>query len=345
MTTPGIVLLVYSLIVFCFYVYALTGGADLGTGAWSLFPPRQRSDSYRRLIREALTPVWEAHHVWLVIVVVLLFVTMPTAFSAMSVALFIPLLLTLIFLVLRGAAFAFSAYADGDVCSSAIWTLTFGVSSLAAPFMLGVSVGSILSGTIRVDPASGWVASNFVSSWAATFPIVAGLFMTASVLHLSAIYLTLETTDPSLQEDFRQRAGITGSLTAGLLLLSLWTASSGARLLFEHAVKGTFFWVFVFLIGLSLVGDMAGLYLKKYGWSRLMAWTFVTILMGAGAAAQYPYILAPDLSLSVAAAPASVLWPITIAVLLGTVFIVVPSFGALYFIFKRHAFRRTTKTN
>ena len=87
--------------------YVLTGVADFGAGAWYLAACGERTSAQRRLIDRALAPIWEANHVWLIVVLVLLFVAFPSAFTAIMTTLHIPVTLLLIGIVLRGASFAF----------------------------------------------------------------------------------------------------------------------------------------------------------------------------------------------------------------------------------------------
>ena len=91
-------------------VYALTGGADLGVGLWHFFAGGPRKEAQRRALREAIAPIWEANHVWLIFVIVVLFSAFPRAFAALSIALHVPLALGLVGIVFRGSAYAFRAY-------------------------------------------------------------------------------------------------------------------------------------------------------------------------------------------------------------------------------------------
>src|SRR5829696_109108 len=68
--------------------YAVLGGADFGGGIWDLFASGPRKDQQRAAIAHAMGPVWEANHVWLIFVIVLLFTAFPPAFAALSVGLF-----------------------------------------------------------------------------------------------------------------------------------------------------------------------------------------------------------------------------------------------------------------
>src|SRR5712675_1711616 len=83
-------------------LYALMGGADFGGGCWDLFAAGPRARRQRELIADSIAPIWEANHVWLILVIVLLFTAWPVAFGAMMTALHIPLTAMLLGIVFRG---------------------------------------------------------------------------------------------------------------------------------------------------------------------------------------------------------------------------------------------------
>ncbi|HEU5447784.1 MAG TPA: cytochrome d ubiquinol oxidase subunit II, partial [Acidimicrobiia bacterium] len=110
--------------------YALTGGADFGAGFWDLVAGGpQRGSAQRKLIEHAIGPVWEANHVWLIFLIVLLFTCFPAAYAAASIALFWPLHLVLIGIVLRGTAYVFRAYGWTDAGIQRAWSRVFGAAS------------------------------------------------------------------------------------------------------------------------------------------------------------------------------------------------------------------------
>src|SRR5678815_2437613 len=132
-------------------LYALLGGADYGGGVWDLFALGKRQREQRALIADAISPVWEANHVWLILVIVVLFTAFPPAFAAIATALHIPITLLLIGIVLRGTAFTFRTY---DVQRDDVqrrWSLIFSIASIITPILLGTILGAIASGTIRVE--------------------------------------------------------------------------------------------------------------------------------------------------------------------------------------------------
>src|SRR6266853_6789357 len=207
-------------------IYALLGGADYGGGVWDMFAFGRSAPAQRALIAQAIGPVWEANHVWLIHVIVVLFTAIPPAFAAISTALHIPLTLLLIGIVLRGTTFTFRSY---DVQRDDVqrrWSLVFSIASIITPVLLGITLGAIASGTIRVE--NGHVVSGFFSSWLAPFPFAVGFFALSLFAFLAAVYLTVEASEPELQEDFRMRALIAG-FAVGILALTVFIlAGSGA---------------------------------------------------------------------------------------------------------------------
>src|SRR5689334_21881781 len=91
-------------------LYVLFGGADFDGGVWDLLASGPRKKEQRALIEQAIGPIWEANHVWLILVVVLLFSAFPPAFALLTTVLHIPMTLFLLGVVFRGSAFTFRAY-------------------------------------------------------------------------------------------------------------------------------------------------------------------------------------------------------------------------------------------
>src|SRR5690606_28148857 len=91
-------------------VYAVTGGADFGGGVWDLLARGPRAAAQRQIIDRALAPVWEANHVWLIFVLVVMFTAFPPAYARIGIELHVPLTILLFGIVLRGSAFVFRHY-------------------------------------------------------------------------------------------------------------------------------------------------------------------------------------------------------------------------------------------
>src|SRR5438270_6121466 len=129
-------------------IYALMGGADFGGGMWNLLAFGPRAQRQREAIADAIAPIWEANHVWLILVIVLLFTGFPRGFATMMTALNIPMTVMLLGIVLRGSAFVFRKY---DVEDAHHWSSVFGVASFLTPFVQGIILGALTTGQIRVE--------------------------------------------------------------------------------------------------------------------------------------------------------------------------------------------------
>lgn len=314
-------------------LYALGGGADFGGGVWDLFASGPRAKQQRELIARAIGPIWEANHVWLILVIVLLFVAFPPAFAAISIALHVPLAAMLIGIVLRGTAFVFRSH---DVQSDDVqrrWSGMFAVGSIIAPVMLGICVGAIASGTIRVDLQTGRVETNFISQWLAPFPFAIGAWTLALFAYLAAVYLTNEAEDAELAGDFRRRALVAGFAVAAMALISFILSASGAPLI--RAGLGRAWWSIPFHVwtGVVSIAALTAVWLRRYRYARPLAMLQIVLILCGWGLAQFPYLVEPDLTLANAAAPENVLRLLLGALALGTL-LLFPSLWYLFRVFK-----------
>jgi len=323
--------LIAGVMVVALNFYALLGGADYGGGVWDLFARGARAARQRALIANAIGPVWEANHVWLILVVVVLFTAFPPAFAAIATALHVPLTLLLIGIVMRGSAFTFRAYDSQRDDVQRRWSRLFSVASLATPVLLGMTLGAIASGTIRFE--RGVLQSGFFDAWLAPFPLAVGCFALDLFAYLAAIYLTLETNDRELQEDFRRRALISGA-AAGVLALSVFLLSkTGApRVRAGISLSG---WAIPLqmLTALAALGAFWALWRRRYRAARLCAVAQVSLILWGWAAAQFPFLVEPNITIQAAAAPRPTLRFLLWALVAG-VSLLLPSFYYLFRVFK-----------
>ena len=314
-------------------LYALGAGADFGGGVWDLFASGPRAKQQRELIAHAIGPIWEANHVWLILVIVLLFVAFPPAFAAISIALHIPLAVMLVGIVLRGSAFVFRSY---DVQTDGVqmrWSRLFAVSSIVAPVMLGVCVGAIASGSIRINVETGAVKTNFISQWLGAFPFAIGFWTLALFAFLAAVYLTNETDEAELREDFRRRALAAGFAVALMALVGFILAERGAPLVWHGLSKEWWSIPFQIVTGLISVSALAAVWSRRYRLARLLAMAQISFIIAGWALAQFPFLIEPDLTFANSAAPDSVLQALVRALAAGAV-LLFPSLWYLYRIFK-----------
>jgi cytochrome bd ubiquinol oxidase subunit II len=305
-------------------LYALLGGADFGGGIWDLLASGPRRKEQRALVEDAIGPIWEANHVWLILVIVVLFTGFPAAFAAISISLFVPLVLLLVGIVLRGAAFTFRAYDHPEDRVQARWGLVFSASSVLAPVVLGVVVGALASGRLR-DPAAG--AAPF--AWVAPFPLAVGLFAATLFAYLAAAYLAVEA-EGGLREDFRRRAagaGVAVFLAAALAAALSWR---DAPLVFDGLTRRGWSLPLHVATGVAAVTAFAALHRGRVRLARAAAAAQVALIVAGWAASQYPYLVVPELTLAEASAPRGVQVALLWALGAGAVLL----FPALYLLFR-----------
>jgi cytochrome d ubiquinol oxidase subunit II len=317
-------------------LYGLLGGADYGGGVWDLLASGPRAREQRRLIADAIAPVWEANHVWLILVLVILFTAFPPAFAAIGTALHIPLTLMLIGVVLRGTAFTFRHYDDQHDQVQRRWSLIFSIASIITPILLGVSVGAVVSGNIRAPEAGG----SFVAPWLAPFPFAVGLLALALFAFLAAVFLTVEAREPALAEDFRLRAigaGIAVFVTAGLALI---LARRGAPMIWDHLLRGRLALPLQLATAIAAIGAFAALWARRFRLARLLAAAQVSLILAGWATAQFPWLVVPEHTIRSAAAPDSVLRPLLVTLGVGAL-VLAPSIYYLLTVFKGKGQRST----
>ncbi len=311
--------------------YALLGGADYGGGVWDLLASGPRAREQRRLITDAIGPIWEANHVWLIFVIVILFTAFPPAFAAIAIALHIPLTLMLIGIVMRGSAFTFRHYDVQEDEVQRRWGMIFAVASLITPVLLGIVIGAIASGRIRVE--DGAVVTDFITPWLAPFPISVGLFALALFAYLAAVYLTLEAEDPELREDFRRRALISAAAAGAMALVVFLLSETGAPLIRRGFGAGRWWPPVLIAAGALAAGAIFALLARRFRIARACAAGQTALILWGWALAQYPYLVVPDITISQAAAPPETLRLLVGGIAIGSLMLF-PSFYYLFRIFK-----------
>jgi cytochrome d ubiquinol oxidase subunit II len=310
--------------------YAVLGGADYGAGFWDLTAGgAERGRRPRHLVDEALAPVWEANHVWLIFCLVMLWTAFPRAFAAIMTTLYIPLGLAVLGIVVRGSGFAFRKVmvrTDQQRVTGA----AFAVSSVLVPFFLGTVAGGIASGRV---PAAGH--GNGIGSWLNPTSLLGGALAVLVVAFVAAVFLTAEARrrdDADLAAWFGRRARITAFVTGAVALAGIGILHADAPRLFGGLLSRG--------LGLVIVSALCGLtalvLLQRLA-PRLLQVLAVaaagTIIAGWGVA-QYPYLLGTHLTIGAAAAPAPTLVALTVVAAAALV-LVVPSIGLLFVLQQR----------
>lgn len=327
-----------AIIVLSLNAYVLTGGADFGGGVWDLLARGPRRAAQRELIASQIGPIWEANHVWLILVVVLLFTAFPAAFAALGIVLHIPLSLMLIGIVLRGSSFVFRSYGARDDATQQRWGRVFAMASAITPILLGVVVGSIASGAAGAAAdrlaASRDVSftSEYVAPWLSPFPLAMGALALAMFAFLAAVYLAVATDDAALREDFRRRA--LGAAAA--MFVAAFGGLAVARVTAPHvsgALMGSRSVAFQATTALAAIATLWAVWTRRWQTARLAAALQVSLILWGWVLVQYPFVVPPTMTIRDAAAPRTTL-ELLLAALAGGALILIP---ALVYLFRTFA--------
>jgi cytochrome d ubiquinol oxidase subunit II len=317
--------------------YALFGGADFGGGLWDLIAGgAERGERPRALIQRSLTPVWEANHVWLIFVLVVLWTAFPPAFSAVMTTLYVPIALAALGIVLRGAGFAFRKSIEGLSGRRAAGA-TFAISSLLTPFFMGTVVGAIAAGNV---PGEGNGAP--FSSWLQPLPLLIGAMFVASGAYLAAVFLVGDARragDDELRAYFAGRALAAAAVAGALAVAGVFALHAEARYVFDRLTgEGVPLIIVSAACGLGVLALLLAASRRPAADSpRLMrplaSGAVIAVIWGWGVA-QFPYLLPTSLRISQSAAPPDTLAAV-IVVFIAAALLVLPALGLLYWLSQR----------
>jgi cytochrome bd ubiquinol oxidase subunit II len=312
--------------------YAVLAGADFGGGFWDLVAGgASRGARPRALIDRAISPVWEANHVWLIFILVVLWTGFPPAFSAIFSTLFVPLALAALGIVLRGAGFALRHVAERLELKRALGA-SFAISSVLTPFFMGTVVGAIVSGRV---PADG--NGDRLASWCNGMSIVVGLLFVATSAYLAATFLVVDarrTGDAELEGYFRRRAIGAGIGAGALATIGIVVLHEDARYVYDGLTSNGL--PLVIVSALAGIAALVALVRGSAVWPRPFAVAAVVAVVWGWGVAQHPYLLPTSLKIDAAAAPHATL--VALVVVLGAaVLIIGPALGLLYTLHQRSA--------
>jgi cytochrome d ubiquinol oxidase subunit II len=307
--------------------YAIFGGADFGGGFWDLIAGNpEKGERPRMAIQRSLTPVWEANHVWLIFILVVLWTAFPDVFSAIFTTLYVPLVLAVLGIVLRGSGFAFRKSVEGLQERRAAGA-TFALSSVITPFFMGCVVGAIAAGNV---PAKG--AGDAFSTWLAPLPLFIGAMFVATSAYLAAVFLVGDSRradDPEMERYFEKRALAAGAVAGIFAAVGLVALHSEGHYVYDRLVHQGLPLVIVSAVcGLGMLAVLlsGGRFLLR----PLAALAVVAVIWGAFTA-MFPYLLPTSMTISEAAAPDATLSAIYVVFGIACI-LVLPALFLLYFL-------------
>lgn len=323
--------------VFSFFLYVLLGGADFGAGILELFSSKENKKLIKKTVYSVMGPVWEANHIWIIILIVILWIAFPAYYNILVIYLHIPLTLVLLGITLRGVAFVFRHYDAVKDKSQLLYDKMFEFSCLVTPIFLGMTFGALISGDIILmenNPKADFVAF-FISPWLNPFPIVIGLFFAALCVFLASTFLIGEVTQEHRKLYIRKATIATYAVVfLGLIVLIVGYAGNHAFVLdflSNYNAIGL-----VFLSALLLFPLWYSIRKGEHILCRFFAGLQVLLIISAALLAHYPDIIITDsgsVSLLENVAPEKVIEVLGISLLIGG-FLILPGLFHLLKSFK-----------
>ncbi len=327
---------VISYLYLAILLYLVLGGADFGAGIIEMFTSQKNIRHTRTTLYQAIGPIWEANHMWLIIVIVILFVGFPLIYSTLSVYLHIPLLIMLMGIIARGTAFVFRHYDAVRDEMQELYNKVFIWSSFVTPFFLGVIAGSTISGHINQDATT--FVEAYVFSWLNVFSLSVGVFTVFLCGFMASIYLIGEAQNQNDRQRFIRKARRMNIVAVG----------AGA-LVFLAAILDNIpltNWVFGDPVGLTAVVAATLSLIIMWRWidssrimiPRILVGFQVTMILLAISYAHFPNFVmlqgSAKISLLENIAPPKTMQALGWALLIGSVFIL-PALFYLYYSFQK----------
>jgi cytochrome d ubiquinol oxidase subunit II len=310
MATAGMTIAWLAILLVSLLMYVVLDGYDLGVGVGVLL---ERNATHRRRMLESVAVGWDGNESWLILLAVSLWAGFPLAFGTILPHAYLPLIVMLIGLVVRGVSV--ELVSQGSRAS--YWTTAFALGSLLAAFCQGFALGTLTSAVRIVNGA--FTGSTFGAfGW---FPVLCGLALTAGYTALGYAY-TKQKASGALRQAAGRRGPIATTVTAVLVLVLLVSINGTAAPLKLDAPERAFtFWILVLF---AVAGGVTPA--VTFGWTRrtgpadtlplagLIVATVATFL--AVLAARYPVLVPPSLTTYAAASPGSTMTFLLIAIAL-----------------------------
>ncbi|WP_439140972.1 cytochrome d ubiquinol oxidase subunit II [Planktotalea sp.] len=306
-------------------IYVVLDGFDLGVG---LLMPLAQEDEKDRLVA-SIGPFWDANETWLVLAIGLLLVAFPPAHGVILTALYLPVFIMLVGLILRGVSFEMRAKAP--IAQKPVWNAAFFAGSLMASLSQGFMLGMYVMGLTWTLPHVG-------------FALLTAVFLTVGYSFIGAVWLIWKTDGELQKHAVRWAKGGMWGLILGIGSISLATPFVSTRI-FD---KWFSFPEIVYLSPLPILSGLLVVFLwvqlrrmpfenDRLSWTPFAAATALFTLAYCGMAYSfYPYVVPEKLTIyESASAPESLF-----IILLGTLFVLPAIIGYTvlsYYIFRGKA--------
>ncbi|HKW51788.1 MAG TPA: cytochrome d ubiquinol oxidase subunit II [Candidatus Eisenbacteria bacterium] len=283
----------FCLVAVMLAAYVVFDGFDLGAGIVHLFVARTGEE--RRAVLGTIGPVWDGNEVWLIAAGGTLYFAFPALYAASFSGFYLPLMIVLWLLILRGCSIEFRNHIDSDAWRP-LWDATFAFSSTLLAIFFGAALGNVVRGVpfdengrffeplwvnFRPGPDAG------ILDW---YTVLVGLAACVALAMHGALWVTLKTQG-LVATRARAIARRTWIGAAGLTALVTWSTMRLQPQVLANLSRHP--WGFLFP-GLALAGLAGAWWYSRRSQEReafLASCAYLTGMISSAAFGIYPYVL------------------------------------------------------
>lgn len=315
-------------------LYIILGGADYGAGILEIFRRPHSGDRLEKAVTNAIGPVWEANHIWLILIIVILFNGFPHLYTTLTTLLHVPMVAVLLGIVVRGVAFTFRHYDLFAGRPSKLYTLSFSLSSLWVSIWLGIIAGAMILGRLNFQSSS--VFDMYYYPWLNGFCLALGIFVASVFTYLASSFLIGEAQDDEMRRYFLYRShqsNLAMVFSGALVFLTAWLYDYNLMSRFATNAGS------VLMLVLATISWIAQEFIRskdKFWQRRILVVAQVIFILLGFFFIQAPVIIQTQqgpLTFGDTAAPEATLVQLILALVVG-LFIILPCLGILFWIFK-----------
>jgi cytochrome bd ubiquinol oxidase subunit II len=275
-------------------LYVLLDGFDLGVGI--LFG-LTREEAARRSMMDAVAPVWDANETWLVVAGVVLWGAFPLVYSVLFSAFYLPLLLMLAGLILRGVAFE---YRTKTQRMRGIWDVAFSGGSLVAAFTQGLMVGALVDGL----PVAGAQYTGGQFGWLSPFAVLCGVGLCIGYSLLGACWLVRKCEGDVREGAYLLIPWLSVALLAFLLVVFAYALLERLRVI-DRWLELPYLLIFPVIGALAAVALAVSVRYRRDQLPFNMVAIIFVAAFGTMAISFWPYMIPFSITVEQAAAPRS----------------------------------------
>jgi cytochrome bd ubiquinol oxidase subunit II len=273
-------------------LYVLLDGFDLGVGIlFGMTGDKER----RSAMLSAISPVWDGNETWLVVTGVILWGAFPPVYATLLSAFYLPLLLMLAGLILRGVAFEYRHRAER---SRWVWDIAFAGGSLVATFVQGLTVGALVEGLPLAD--GHYIGGDF--GWLSPFALLCGIGICLSYALLGACWLVKKTEGETRDAAYRLIPFLATGLLGFLLVVFVYALVAHLEVM-GRWLERSYLLVFPVVGVIAIAGLARSVVRRRDGVPFTMVALTFAAAFGTLAVSFWPYMIPFSIRIDAAAAP------------------------------------------